>query len=300
MSLESPPEAPPARSRAGSGVVRRIAVEAESLDQYLSEISAYPLIGREDEAELARRIRAGEDTAMEELVRANLRFVVSVAKRYQNQGVSLADLINEGNIGLIRAAQKFDETKGIKFISYAVWWIRQAILQALAEQSRIVRVPLNRAGALHRIGRRTSSLTQELGREPTADEIARELNIPPEEVAHTLTMAHTHLSLDAPLTPGEDGRLLDYLTDDGASSPDDELYRRALCRSVVEALSTLGEREAEVLRLYFGLDEEEPLTLEQIGERFGITRERVRQIKEKALLRLRHQSRARYLESFLA
>jgi len=300
MPLDPPATTPVAPARPAPALAKKVAVEAESLDQYLSEISAYGLIGREDEADLARRIRAGDDTAMEELVRANLRFVVSVAKRYQNQGVSLADLINEGNIGLIRAAQKFDETKGIKFISYAVWWIRQAILQALAEQSRIVRVPLNRAGTLHRIGKRTSSLTQELGREPTAEEIARELNIPEEEVTATISMSHAHLSLDAPLAPGEDGRLLDYLTDDGAHSPDEELYRRALCRSVEDALSSLGEREAEVLRLYFGLGDDEPLTLEQIGERFGITRERVRQIKEKALLRLRHQSRARYLESFIA
>src|SRR5690606_37209834 len=236
---------------------------------------------------LARRIRRNEAGALERLVRSNLRFVVSVAKRYQNQGVSLADLINEGNIGLMRAAQKFDETKGIKFISYAVWWIRQAILQALAEQSRIVRVPLSRAGTLHRIGKRSSSLTQELGREPTLEEIAEELELSEEEIKHTLAMAQTHLSLDAPLVPVEDGQLLDYDSDQFSPGPDEEVYSDALQRSIDDALSTLSEREAKVLRLYFGLGNTEPLTLEQIGERFGITRERVRQIKERGLTRLR-------------
>jgi RNA polymerase primary sigma factor len=278
---------------------KKITVDSESLDQYLREIGAYPLIGRDDEAQLAQQIRLGDGNALERLVRANLRFVVSVAKKYQNQGVSLADLINEGNIGLIRAAQKFDETKGIKFISYAVWWIRQAILQALAEQSRIVRVPLSRAGTLHRIGKRSSTLTQELGREPTIDEIAEELDLPQDEIKHTLAMAQTHLSLDAPLVPGEEGQLLDYLSDHASPGPDEELYTRALSRSIDEALATLSEREAKVLRLYFGLGDSEPLTLEQIGEQFEITRERVRQIKERALLRLRHQSRARFLETFL-
>jgi RNA polymerase primary sigma factor len=283
----------------GSSAIRKLTAESESLDQYLREISAYPLINREQEADLARRIRTADPSALETLVRSNLRFVVSVAKRYQNQGVSLADLINEGNIGLMRAAQKFDETKGIKFISYAVWWIRQAILQALAEQSRIVRVPLSRAGTLHRIGKRSSSLTQELGREPTLEEIAEELELSEEEIKHTLAMAQTHLSLDAPLVPGEDGQLLDYVSDQFAPGPDEELYNEALQNSIDEALSTLNEREAKVLRLYFGLGDTEPLTLEQIGERFGITRERVRQIKERALARLRHQSRARFLETFL-
>ena len=282
-----------------ASTIRKIAVESESLDQYLREISAYPLIDRDEEAELARRIRRGGEDALNKLVRSNLRFVVSVAKRYQNQGVSLADLINEGNIGLMRAAQKFDETKGIKFISYAVWWIRQAILQALAEQSRIVRVPLSRAGTLHRIGKRSSTLTQELGREPTLEEIAEELELSEEEIKHTLAMAQTHLSLDAPLVPGEDGQLLDYVSNEFAPGPDEELYTEALSRSIEEALDTLSEREAKVLRLYFGLGDTEPLTLEQIGERFGITRERVRQIKERALSRLRHQSRARFLETFL-
>jgi RNA polymerase primary sigma factor len=279
---------------------KRVSSESESLDQYLRDISAYPLIDRNEEARLARRIRDGDNESLEMLVRANLRFVVAVAKKYQNQGVSLADLINEGNIGLIRAARKFDETKGIKFISYAVWWIRQAILQALAEQSRIVRVPLSRAGAVHRIGRRSSAMTQELGREPTLQEIAKELEVPEDEVSHALAMSQVYLSLDAPLVPGEDGQLLDYLSDQFSPGPDDEVYEHALKRSIEDALGTLTEREARVLRLYFGLGDTEPMTLEQIGERFGITRERVRQIKEKALLRLRHQSRARFLETFLA
>jgi RNA polymerase primary sigma factor len=278
---------------------RRGAFNQGSLDQYLKEISQYPLIDRAEEARLARGIRAGEPEALDKLVRSNLRFVVSVSKKYQNQGVPLSDLINEGNLGLIRAAHKFDETKGIKFISYAVWWIRQAILQALAEQSRIVRVPLNRAGALHRIGRRSSSLLQELGREPTVEEIARELDIPEDEVERTLAISQSHLSLDAPITPGEDSRLLDYLPDQFSPGPEDEAYGSALKETVEAALSSLKEREAKILRLYFGLDDQDPMTLEEIGAILGITRERVRQIKEKALLRLRHASRARFLETFM-
>jgi RNA polymerase primary sigma factor len=278
---------------------KRASVDEGSLDQYLREISQYPLISREEEVELARRIKQDCQDSLDKLVRSNLRFVVSVAKKYQNQGVSLADLINEGNLGLIRAAHKFDETKGIKFISYAVWWIRQAILQALAEQSRIVRVPLNRAGTLHRIGKRSSALQQELGREPTVEEIAEGMDISEDEVAKTLSISQTHLSLDAPLTPGEDNKLLDYLPDTQNPGPDDETFERALSESVEEVLSTLKEREAKILRLYFGLDGQEPKTLEEIGSMMGITRERVRQIKEKALARLRHASRARALESFL-
>ncbi|HEX7050286.1 MAG TPA: RNA polymerase sigma factor RpoD/SigA [Longimicrobiales bacterium] len=279
--------------------MRKDMQDESSLDQYLREISAYPLLSREEEIELARRIKRSDPDALDKLVRSNLRFVVSVAKKYQNQGVALGDLINEGNLGLIRAAHKFDETKGIKFISYAVWWIRQAILQALAEQSRIVRVPLNRAGALHRIGRRSSALLQELGREPTPDELADDLDLSQEEVERTLALSQTHLSLDAPLTPGEDGRLLDYLPDQYSPTPDDETYTRALSFTIEEALSTLKEREAKILRLYFGLDGQEPMTLEEIGTLLGITRERVRQIKERALARLRHASRARFLETFL-
>ena len=282
-----------------ASTAKKVGKEEGSLDQYLREISKYSLLKREDEVELAVKIHVGNAEALDKLVRSNLRFVVSVAKKYQNQGVSLSDLINEGNLGLIRAAHKFDETKGIKFISYAVWWIRQAILQALAEQSRIVRVPLNRAGTLHRIGKRSSALQQELGREPTIDEIAEGMDIPKDEVAKTLAISRSHLSLDAPLTPGEDNKLLDYLADEESPGPDDQTFERALSNSIEEVLRTLKEREAKILRLYFGLDSQEAMTLEEIGGLLGITRERVRQIKEKALARLRHVSRARSLESFL-
>ena len=273
--------------------------EEGSLDQYLRDISVYPLISREEEAELARRIRVNDQEALDKLVRSNLRFVVSVAKKYQNQGVSLSDLINEGNLGLIRAAHKFDETKGIKFISYAVWWIRQAILQALAEQSRIVRVPLNRAGTLHRIGKRANVLLQELGREATHAEIAEGMDITEEEVAKTMSISQVHLSLDAPLTPGEDNRLLDYLADTVNPTPDEQTFEKALTEAIEDSLGHLKEREAKILRLYFGIDGSDPMTLEEIGAMLGITRERVRQIKEKALSRLRHVSRAKALESFL-
>jgi RNA polymerase primary sigma factor len=280
-------------------VNRKSQFEEGSLDQYLRDISIYPLITREEEVTLAQRIRLKDQEALDKLVRSNLRFVVSVAKKYQNQGVSLSDLINEGNLGLIRAAHKFDETKGIKFISYAVWWIRQSILQALAEQSRIVRVPLNRAGALHRIGKRASSLLQELGRQPTHSEIAEGLDITEEEVAKTMLISQVHLSLDAPMTPGEDNRLLDYLPDTTNRTPDELTFEKALTEAIEESLSGLKERESKILRLYFGLDGEDPMTLEDIGTLLGITRERVRQIKEKALLKLRHNSRRRALESFL-
>ena len=302
MTLPPPidrvPPARPARA-AVARVSRKSAYDEGSLDQYLRDISIYPLITREEEVVLAGQIHLGDQEALDKLVRSNLRFVVSVAKKYQNQGVSLSDLINEGNLGLIRAAHKFDETKGIKFISYAVWWIRQAILQALAEQSRIVRVPLNRAGTLHRIGRRANALLQELGREATHAEIAEGMEITEEEVAKTMSISQTHLSLDAPLTPGEDNKLLDYLPDNQNPTPDEQTFEKALTESIVDALSHLKEREAKILRLYFGLDDEEPMTLEQIGALLGITRERVRQIKEKALSRLRHVSRARALESYL-
>ena len=271
-----------------------------SLDVYLREISRYPLIPQEEEVRLAQLIRQDDEEALDKLVRSNLRFVVSVAKKYQNQGVSLSDLINEGNLGLIRAAHKFDETKGIKFISYAVWWIRQAILQALAEQSRIVRVPLNRAGTLHRITRRSAALQQELGRDPTAAEVAEGMDIDVEEVEKTLAISQNHVSLDAPMAPGEDNRLLDYLADTQNPGPDAATFERALTQSIEEVLASLREREAKILRLYFGLDSPEPMTLEEIGAQLGITRERVRQIKEKALSRLRHVSRAKALESFLS
>ncbi|HUP02260.1 MAG TPA: sigma-70 family RNA polymerase sigma factor [Gemmatimonadota bacterium] len=279
---------------------RKTSFDEGSLDLYLKEISRYPLITRDEEARLARRIRDGEQDALEILCRSNLRFVVSVAKKYQNQGVALSDLINEGNVGLIRAAHKFDETKGIKFISYAVWWIRQAILQALAEQSRIVRVPLNRAGTLHRIGRRSNALLQELGREPSAEEIANGMDLTIDEVRRTLTISQAHLSLDAPLAPGEDNKLLDYLPDEYSPSPDETALDGALRRAIRDSLGTLKPREAKILRLYYGLDGNEAMTLEEIGSVLGITRERVRQIKEKALVRLRHISRARALHTFTA
>ncbi len=277
---------------------KKTSFDEGSLDLYLKEISRYPLITRDEEARLARRIRAGDQEALDKLCRSNLRFVVSVAKKYQNQGVALSDLINEGNLGLIRAAHKFDETKGVKFISYAVWWIRQAILQALAEQSRIVRVPLNRAGTLHRIGRRSNALLQELGREPSAEEIAKGMDISLEEVRKTLSISQAHLSLDAPLTPGEDNKLLDYLPDEYNPSPADNAFDSALRRTIQESLDSLKPREAKILRLYYGLDNHEAMTLEEIGSVLGITRERVRQIKEKALNRLRHVSRSRALQSF--
>jgi RNA polymerase primary sigma factor len=280
-------------------VTRKSSYEEGSLDQYLRDISIYPLIGRDEEVRLAQLIRVNDQEALDKLVRSNLRFVVSVAKKYQNQGVSLSDLINEGNLGLIRAAHKFDETKGIKFISYAVWWIRQAILQALAEQSRIVRVPLNRAGTLHRIGKRASALLQELGREATHAEIAQGMEISEEEVAKTMSISQTHLSLDAPMTPGEDNKLLDYLPDTNNLTPDELMFDKALTESIVDALAHLKERESKILKLYFGLEDKDPMTLEEIGALLGITRERVRQIKEKALSRLRHVSRARALESYL-
>ena len=280
---------------------RKLRSTGEStLDCYLRDISVYPLITREEEAALAVRIRAGDQGALDTLVRANLRFVVSVAKKYQNQGVSLSDLVNEGNLGLIRAAHKFDETKEIKFISYAVWWIRQAILQALAEQSRMVRVPMNQAGTLYRIGRRVSRLQQTLEREPTPAEIAEGMeDVSAAEVAKLVALTQVHLSLDAPLAPGEDTPLLDYLADDVSLAPDEQTYEKALTEAIEESLARLKEREARILRLYFGLAGEEPMTLEDIGAVLGITRERVRQIKEKALSRLRHASRVRALESFL-
>jgi RNA polymerase primary sigma factor len=295
---EAPPP-PRAVRRAAGGGRRRTSGDEGSLDLYLREISASPLISREEEAELARRIRQGDEEALDKLVRSNLRFVVSVAKKYQNQGVSLADLINEGNLGLIRAAHKFDETKGIKFISYAVWWIRQAILQGLAEQSRLVRVPLNRAGTLHRIGKRASLLLQELGREATHAEIAEGMDISEEEVAKTMAITQVHLSLDAPIVPGEDNRLLDYLPDTVHPTPDEQAFEKALVEAVAASLDGLKERESRILRLYFGIDGREPMTLEEIGALLGITRERVRQIKEKALSRLRHVSRSKALQSFL-
>ncbi|MBM3262091.1 MAG: sigma-70 family RNA polymerase sigma factor [candidate division Zixibacteria bacterium] len=273
--------------------------EERSLDQYLLEIGDVPLLTAEEEIELARSIRKGDEKALEKLTQANLRFVVSVAKQYQHQGLFLADLINEGNLGLIKAAKRFDETKGFKFISYAVWWIRQAILQALAEQSRIVRLPLNRVGKLHKIGRISSDLEQEFGREPSTDEIAEEMSLSSGEVTDTLRMSSRHLSLDAPFSPGEDNRLLDLIEDELQVSPDEALMEDALKSDILHALNSLTERESEVISLYFGLNEDRSYTLEEIGARFGLTRERVRQIKEKAIRRLRHASRSQRLRSYM-
>jgi RNA polymerase primary sigma factor len=273
--------------------------ESQSLDKYLQEIGKVELLDPEEEIELARRIKKGDQKALEKLTKANLRFVVSVAKQYQNQGLSLGDLINEGNLGLIKAAKRFDETRGFKFISYAVWWIRQSILQALAEQSRIVRLPLNRVGALNKIGKAFSTLEQEFEREPSASELAEELDMSLFEVADTLKISGRHLSMDAPFIQGEDNRLLDVIQDERTPMPDFTLIKESLSKEVERALSTLTEREAEVIRLYFGLGREHSLTLEEIGEKFQLTRERVRQIKEKAIRRLRHASRSKQLRAYL-
>lgn len=272
---------------------------SQSLDKYLQEIGEVPLLTPEEEIELAQRIKQNDQIALEKLTKANLRFVVSVAKQYQNQGLSLGDLINEGNLGLIKAAKRFDETRGFKFISYAVWWIRQSILQALAEQSRVVRLPLNRVGALNKIGKAYSALEQEYEREPSASEIAEQLEMSDFEVADTLKISGRHLSMDAPFSNSEDNRLLDVIQNDHQPPPDSDLMSESLKVEIERALATLTKREAEVVRLYFGLGQEHPLTLEEIGERFNLTRERVRQIKEKAIRRLRHASRSRTLRAFL-
>lgn len=275
--------------------------ESQSLDKYLQEIGRVELLTPEDEVNLAQAIKRGSGEgirALERLVKANLRFVVSVAKQYQNQGLSLGDLINEGNLGLIKAAKRFDETRGFKFISYAVWWIRQSILQALAEQSRIVRLPLNRVGALNKIGKKFSELEQEFEREPTAAELAEQLNMSISEISETIKISGRHLSVDAPFVQGEDNRLLDVLPNEMQPPPDSELIRESLRVEVQQVLTTLSQREAEVIKLYFGLDGQ-TLTLEEIGEKFNLTRERVRQIKEKAIRRLRHASRSKALRAYL-
>lgn len=273
--------------------------ESQSLDKYLQEIGKVDLLTPEDEIQLAIRIRKGDRNAFEQLTKANLRFVVSVAKQYQNQGLSLGDLINEGNLGLIKAATRFDETRGFKFISYAVWWIRQSILQALAEQSRIVRLPLNRVGTLNKIGKAYSNLEQEFEREPNSIELAKELQIDVDEVSETLKISGRHISMDAPLTQGDENRLLDVIENDEYPAPDHMLMSESLITEINRILSTLSDREAEVIRFYFGLNKEHSLTLEEIGERFNLTRERVRQIKEKAIRRLRHASRSKNLKSYL-
>lgn len=273
--------------------------ESQSLDKYLQEIGKVDLLTPDEEVDLAQRIREGDQLALEKLTKANLRFVVSVAKQYQNQGLSLGDLINEGNLGLIKAAQRFDETRGFKFISYAVWWIRQSILQALAEQSRIVRLPLNRVGSLNKISKTFSALEQRFEREPSPDELAEVLEVTTAEVVDTMKISGRHVSMDAPFVQGEENSLLDVLENDGDVKPDSELMNESLRREVQRALSTLTQREADVISLYFGLNEGHSMTLEEIGEKFSLTRERVRQIKEKAIRRLRHTSRSKALKPYL-
>ncbi len=272
--------------------------ESASLDKYLQEIGREGLISVEEEVDLAQRIKKGDQAALEKLTRANLRFVVSVAKQYQNQGLSLPDLINEGNLGLIKAAEKFDETRGFKFISYAVWWIRQSILQALAEQSRIVRLPLNQVGSLNKINKAYSKFEQEHERKPSPEELAEELDLPADKVADTLRVAGRHISVDAPFVEGEDNSLLDVLINSDSPNADRTLINESLSREIERALATLTERESDIIRYFFGIGCQE-MTLEEIGERFGLTRERVRQIKEKAIRRLRHTSRSKLLKSYL-
>jgi RNA polymerase primary sigma factor len=273
--------------------------ETPSLDKYLHEIAKVDLITAEEEVELARRIKNGDSAALEILIKANLRFVVSVSKQYQNQGLSLPDLINEGNLGLIKAAQRFDETRGFKFISYAVWWIRQSILQALAEQARIVRLPLNKIGYINKINRTFSELEQKFEREPTVLEIARALEIAPKDVKDSLKTSGRHLSMDAPLNPDEEGTMYDLILNDDIPEPDKELLNESLRKEIERALSTLTYREANIVRLYFGLNGKHPHTLEEIGETFSLTRERVRQIKEKAIKRLKHSTRNKILKTYL-
>ncbi len=272
--------------------------ESASLDKYLQEIGKEDLITVEEEVELAQRIRKGDQRALEKLTRANLRFVVSVAKQYQNQGLSLPDLINEGNLGLIKAAEKFDETRGFKFISYAVWWIRQSILQALAEQSRIVRLPLNQVGSLNKINKALSRFEQEYERRPSPEELASRLEIPAEKIADTLKVSGRHISMDAPFVEGEDNSLLDVLVNDDSPVADRTLMNESLSREVERALETLSERERDIIKYFFGIQEPE-MTLEEIGEKFGLTRERVRQIKEKAIRKLRHPTKSKLLKSYL-
>ena len=274
--------------------------ESQSLEKYLQEIGKVDLLTPEEEVDLAKRIKEGDQEALERLTKANLRFVVSVAKQYQNQGLSLSDLINEGNLGLIKAAQRFDETRGFKFISYAVWWIRQSILQALAEQSRIVRLPLNKVGSLNKINRAFSELEQEFEREPSSSELAELLEIPTEEVETTLGVAARHVSMDAPFVDGEDNSLLDVLENSATPGTDQKLEYSASLRTEIErSLGTLTERQCDVIKLYFGIGSEHPMSLEDIGERFGLTRERVRQIKDKAINKLRSSSRSKLLKHYL-
>lgn len=273
--------------------------ETASLDKYLQEIGKVELISADEEVELAQRIKAGDERALEKLTKSNLRFVVSVAKQYQNQGLTLPDLINEGNLGLIKAAQRFDETRGFKFISYAVWWIRQSILQALAEQSRIVRLPLNKIGSINKINKTYALLEQSNERPPSADEIAKELDMTVNDVKESLKNAGRHLSMDAPLVEGEDSNLYDVIRSGESPNPDRELILDSLRTEIERSLETLTQREADVVRLYYGLGNQHPMTLEEIGETFDLTRERVRQIKEKSIRRLKHTSRSKILKTYL-
>lgn len=271
----------------------------QSIEKYLEEIGGYSPLPPEDEVRLAREIRRNNPRALDQLVKANLRFVISVAKEYQGQGLPLQDLISEGNLGLIKAAQRFDETRGFKFISYAVWWIRQSILQALAEQSRVVRLPLNRVGAINKVGRALEQLEKEFGREPSMEEVAEKMELTAYDVADVLKTSSRHLSLDEPFKEEEGNSLLDVIESDRYAPPDDDLMKESLQEEVTKVLSTLKPREAEIIKLYFGLGGDRPLTLEEIGEHFKLTRERVRQIKEKALRRLRHRSRLEPLRKYL-
>jgi len=273
--------------------------ESPSLDKYLHEIGKVQLISAEEEVALAKKIKQGDQKALATLINSNLRFVVSVAKQYQNQGLSLPDLINEGNLGLIKAAQRFDETRGFKFISYAVWWIRQSILQALAEQARIVRLPLNKIGSVNKVNNTFSHLEQEFQREPTPEEIGDLLDMAPKDVKEALKVSNRHVSMDAPLKPDEENTLYDVLLSSETSSPDAEMVDSSLKKEIERSLSTLSAREADILRLYYGLNGEPPYSLEEIGKLFNLTRERVRQVKEKAIKRLQHTYRSRILKNFI-
>ena len=273
--------------------------EITSLDKYLQEIGKLEMISPESEVQLAQRIKAGDRIALEKLTKANLRFVVSVAKQYQNQGMSLPDLINEGNLGLIKAAQRFDETRGFKFISYAVWWIRQSILQALAEQSRIVRLPLNKISSLNKITKTLAQLEQKYERTPNAGEVADELDMPLAEVSENLRNGGKHLSMDAPLASDEENTMYDFIRNDDCSTPESELMYESLKMEINRAISTLSPKEGDIIKMFFGLEGYPPMTLDEIGENFDLTRERVRQIKEKAIRRLQHTSRSQILQSYL-
>ena len=273
--------------------------DTQSLDKYLHEIGKVDLLTAEEEVALARIIKEGDLEALNRMIKANLRFVVSVSKQYQNQGLSLPDLINEGNLGLIKAAQRFDETRGFKFISYAVWWIRQSILQALAEQARIVRLPLNKIGSINKINKTFSRLEQRFEREPSNDEIAKELDISLKDVKTSILSSGRHISMDAPLAYGEDGNMYDVIYNKDLPGPDRSLLNDSLRKEIERALTTLSQREGDIVRLYFGLNRNQAHTLEEIGEKFGLTRERVRQLKEKAIRRLKHTSRCKILRTYL-